>query len=119
VHFSAGTASVLDRYVRARHRAVLRPAAGPLWVSAKGDRLTYTGLHTSLKQRAADAGIIGFHPHRLRHGGGAVDACRWHQTGLMAHAGWNSNTMIGRYIKAASEQVAGEFNRLDLGVVEL
>jgi hypothetical protein len=37
----------------------------------------------------------------------------------MAHAGWNSNTMIGRYIKAASEQLAGEFNRLDLGVVEL
>jgi integrase/recombinase XerD len=77
VHFSAGTASVLDRYVRARHRAVLRPAAAPLWVSAKGDRLTYTGLHTSLKQRAADAGIIGFHPHRLRH----TMAVRWMRAG--------------------------------------
>ena len=42
------------------------------------------------------------------------------ETGLMAHAGWTSNTMIGRYVKAASEQLAGEeFNRLDLGVVEL
>jgi hypothetical protein len=74
--------------VRARHRAVLRPAAGPVWVSAKGDRLTYTGLHTSLKQGAADAGIIGFHLHRLRH----TMAVRWmragsSETGLMAPRG--------------------------------
>ena len=72
-------------------------------MSAKGDRLTYTGLHTSLKQRAADAGIIGFHLHRLRH----TMALRWmraggSETGLMAHAGWTSNMMIGRYVKAAS-----------------
>jgi integrase/recombinase XerD len=121
VHFSVGAASILDRYVRARHRAVLRPTTGPLWVSAKGDRLTYNGMHTALKQRAADAGIIGFHLHRLRH----TMAVRWmrhggSETGLMAHAGWTSNTMIGRYVKAASEQLAGEeFNRLGLGVVDL
>ena len=33
---------------------------------------------------------------------------------------WTSNAMIGRYVKAASEQLAGEeFNRLGLGVVDL
>lgn len=121
VHFSVGTASALDRYVRARDRAVLRPAGGPLWVSAKGDRLTYNGMHTALKARAEDAGIAGFHLHRLRH----TMAVRWmraggSETGLMAHAGWTSNAMIGRYVKAASEQLAGEeFNRLDLGVIDL
>ncbi|WP_094287670.1 tyrosine-type recombinase/integrase [Mycobacterium lehmannii] len=121
VHFSVGTASVLDRYTRARHRAVLRPTAGPLWVSAKGERLTYTGMHTALKARAADAGIIGFHMHRLRH----TAAVRWlraggTETGLMAHAGWTSTAMVGRYVKAASEDLAGEeFTRLGLGVVDL
>ena len=121
VHFSAGAAATVDRYTRARHRAVLHPATGPLWVSARARRLSYTGLVNSLKDRAVDAGVPGFHLHRLRH----TMAVRWmraggSETGLMAHAGWTSNTMVARYVKAASEQLAGEeFNRLDLGVVEL
>ena len=121
VHFSPGAASILDRYTRARHRLVLHPASGPLWVSARGARLSYTGLVDTLKQRAADAGVVGFHLHRLRHS----MAVRWmraggSETGLMAHAGWTSNTMVARYVKAASEQLAGEeFNRLNLGVVDL
>jgi hypothetical protein len=34
----------------------------------------------------------------------------------MAQAGWSSRTMIDRYVKTASEQLAAEeFDRLDLG----
>jgi integrase/recombinase XerD len=121
VRFSPGAAAILDRYVRARHRAISHPAQGPLWISNRGARLTYTGLTSTLKGRAKDAGVVGFHVHRLRH----TAAVRWlrsggTETGLMAQAGWSSNSMVGRYVAAASEQLAGEeFDRLDLGIKDL
>jgi integrase/recombinase XerD len=121
VHFSLGASAAVDRYIRARHRVVRHPASGPLWISRRGDRLSYAGLAAALKDRAEDAGIDGFFIHKLRH----TMATRWlraggSEVGLMAHAGWSSNTMISRYVKAASEQLAGEeFNRLGLGVVDL
>lgn len=121
VRFSQTTAAVVDRYVRARRTAVHRPAEGPLWISTQSRRLTYTGLVATLKARAADAAVIGFHVQRLRH----TAAVRWlrsggSETGLRAHAGWSSNTMIARYVKTASEQLAAEeFDRLDLGLHEL
>ena len=76
---------------------------------------------STLKGRAKQAGVSGFHVHRLRH----TAAVRWlkaggTETGLRAHAGWTSNAMIARYSKTASEQLAGEeFNRLNLGLGEL
>lgn len=120
VNFSPGAAAIIDRYLRARHRAVAHPSQGPLWITNRG-RLSYTGLVATLKGRANDAGVSGFHVHRLRH----TAAVRWlrsggTETGLMAHAGWSSNAMIGRYVRAASEQLAGEeFNRLGLGLGDL
>jgi site-specific recombinase XerD len=121
VRFSNATAAIVDRYVRARRRAVHCPAEGPLWVTRQSARLSYNGLVGALKARAADAEVIGFHVHRLRH----TAAVRWlraggSETGLMAHAGWTDRTMINRYVKAASEQLAGEeFERLHLGLTEL
>ncbi len=121
VRFSTGTAASVDRYVRARRHAIHRPAEGPLWLSDRGKRLSYTGLVATLKGRAADAGVIGYHIHRHRH----TAAVRWlrsggSEVGLRAHAGWTDNTMIGRYVKTASEQLAAEeFDRLGLGVHEL
>ena len=120
VRFSPGTAGAVDRYLRARRHAGEPAGAGPLWISARpgGGRLTYRGLAMTLKGRAADAGVVGFHVHRLRH----TAAVRWlraggTETGLRAHAGWTSNVMINRYVKAASEQIAGEeFDRLNLGI---
>lgn len=120
VRFSVGAAATIDRYLRARHRAVQRPTEGPLWITNRG-RLSYTGMVATLKARAEVAGVAGFHAHRLRH----TAAVRWlrsggTETGLMAHVGWTSNAMIGRYVKTASEQLAGEeFDRLDLGIKEL
>jgi integrase/recombinase XerD len=121
VQFSPVTAAAIDRYNRARRLAIRGPAEGPLWISERGTRLSYTGLVAALKARAADAGVIGFHIHRLRH----TAAVRWlrsggSETGLRAQAGWSSNTMIARYAKTATEQLAAEeFNRLNLGIGEL
>jgi integrase len=121
VRFSSSTASAIDRYNRARRNAVRRPTEGPLWLSDRGARLGYTGLVRTLKGRAHDAGVVGFHIHRTRH----TAAVRWmrsggSETGLRAHAGWADNTMIGRYVKTASEQLAAEeFDRLGLGLHEL
>lgn len=117
VKFSASTAAVLDRYLRAR-RAAGNPAdRGPLWIGREG-ALRYTGLVYTLALRAEIAGIKGFHVHRLRHS----MAVRWlkaggSETGLMAQAGWRSRAMIDRYTKTASEALAAaEFDRLDLGI---
>lgn len=120
VKFSPHCAAVLDRYMRARRRAGSPHDGGPLWVSTKGG-LSYTGMTAALRGRAAQAGIGGFHVHRLRH----TAAVRWlrsggSETGLMAQAGWSSRTMIDRYVKSASEDLAAdEFDRLGLGLGEL
>jgi integrase/recombinase XerD len=118
VRFSANTSAAIDRYARARHRAVRRPTEGRLWVSTKYGPLTYPGLVHALKARAAAAGVVGFHVHRLRH----TAAVRWLQkggseTGLRAQAGWTDNAMVARYTKTASERLAAEeFDRLNLGI---
>jgi site-specific recombinase XerD len=120
VRFSPGCAAVLDRYARSRRSAGHPSDSGPLWVSMRGGRLSYTGLVTTLKGRAKAAGVTAFHVHRLRH----TAAVRWlksggTETGLMAHAGWTNISMVGRYAKTASEQLAGEeFDRLNLGFGE-
>lgn len=114
VKFSNGCAATIDRYLRGRRNQ----PAGPLWLSQRGTRLSYTGLVSTLKGRAKAAGVTDFHVHRLRHS----VAVRWiksggTETGLMAHAGWSDISMVGRYAKSASEQLAGEeFDRLNLGV---
>src|SRR6516165_6534019 len=116
VKFSPGAAAMLDRYLRARRTTVRGQSTGPLWISPRG-RLSYAGLASTLKARAEAAEVVGFHPHRLRH----TAAVRWlksggSETGLMAHAGWGSLSMLDRYVKTASDQLAGEeFDRLDLG----
>lgn len=120
VKFSAQTAVLVDRYLRARRRAGHPAAQGSLWLSSRGP-LSYRGLAEALRARAVTAGIHDFHLHRLRH----TTAVRWlaaggSETGLMAQAGWRSRTMIDRYIKSAREDLAAEeFDRLNLGLGEL
>ena len=122
VRFTAATAAALDRFIRARRAHGCDPAAGALWVSSTSTRrLSYRGMTTALKQRAEDAGVTGFHVHRLRH----TAAVRWlasggSETGLMAQSGWASRKMIDRYVKTAAEELASaEFDRLGLGLGEL
>lgn len=116
VAFGSQTAKALDRYMRVRR--LHRLASGPrLWLGDRGRELAYNGLYWALGQRAAAAGIVGFHPHMLRHT--SVD--RWlaaggSETGAMAQHGWSSPEMLQRYGKANREQRAiDESRRLNLG----
>lgn len=110
------TVRAVDRYTRARkaHRLADSPA---LWLGDRGKTFTYDGLHKTLKERAARAGITGFHPHVLRH----TFAGRWlaaggSEGGLMAVAGWTSRDMIDRYSRAtAADRAADEARGLGLG----
>jgi site-specific recombinase XerD len=116
VPFSAQTAAALDRYIRARRQHRLANS-GKLWVGAGGKTFGYSGLDGTLKDRAAAAGIAGFHLHLLRH----TAATRWlraggSEGGLMAVAGWSSRSMLDRYTAAsASERAAAEARGLNLG----
>lgn len=116
VPIGPATVRALDRYMRARasHRLAADPA---LWLGDRGKRFSYDGLHKALKGRAEQAGVSGFHPHRLRH----TAAHRWlaaggSEGGLMAVAGWQRPDMLMRYTKAqASARAADEARRLNLG----
>ena len=118
--FSPATAAHLDRYMRSRKQAGCDARSGALWVSEHGNAIGYNAIDQALRRRAAAAGVEGFHLHRLRHsmavnwmsGGGS-------QITLMSQAGWSSQTMVGRYVKAANERLAAEeFKRLGLSIVD-
>lgn len=116
VPYGPQTARALDRYMRLRrkHRLAGSPA---LWLGDRGKPFNYDGLHAALRHRAKQAGIIGFHPHLLRH----TAAHRWlaaggSEGGLMAVAGWSQPDMLMRYTKArASQRAADEARALNLG----
>lgn len=114
--FGPDTTLALDRYIRLRrsHRLAETPY---LWLGDRGKRFSYDALHKTLAERAATAGVSGFHPHRLRH----TAAHRWlaaggSEMGLMAVAGWTRPDMLMRYTKAqASARAAEEARKLNLG----
>lgn len=116
VPFGPQTAQAIDRYMRlrARHRLAGTPA---LWVGDRGKGFSYDALHKTLERRAKDAGLVGFHPHKMRH----TAAHRWlaaggSEGGLMAVAGWTRPDMLMRYTKAqASARAADEARKLNLG----
>lgn len=110
------TAKAIDRYLRAR-RSHRLAGTDALWLGDRGKAFSYDGLHKTLSERAAAAGLKGFHPHVLRH----TAASRWlaaggSEGGLMAVAGWTRRDMIDRYTRATSEARAAEEARaLQLG----
>lgn len=116
VPFGPATAQALDRYLRLRraHRLAASPA---LWLGDRGKGFSYDALHKTLAERATAAGIVGFHPHKMRH----TAAHRWlaaggSEGGLMAVAGWTRPDMLMRYTKAqASSRAAEEARGLNLG----
>lgn len=99
---------------RVHHRAAASPR---LWLGERGASFGYDGLNQALRRRATQAGIDGFHLHRLRH----TAAHRWlaaggSESGLMAMAGWSRTDMLVRYTRAtAADRAAAEALRLDLG----
>jgi integrase/recombinase XerD len=116
VPFGPDASLALDRYLRLRRGHRLADSTA-LWLGDRGKGFTYDALHKTLAMRANHAGIVGFHPHKLRH----TAAHRWlaaggSEGGLMAVAGWTRPDMLMRYTKAqASARAAEEAKRLNLG----
>ncbi len=118
VPMGADASLALDRYLRLRrgHRLAESP---DLWLGDRGKRFSYDALHKTLAERAKAAGVVGFHPHLLRH----TAAHRWlaaggSESGLMAVAGWTRPDMLMRYTKAqASARAADEARGLNLGAL--
>jgi site-specific recombinase XerD len=116
VPFGPQTVRAIDRYMRAR-RSHRLAATDALWLGDRGKAFTYYALHKTLAGRAVTAGVVGFHPHRLRH----TAAHRWlaaggSEGGLMAVAGWTRPDMLLRYTRAQAEKrAADEAKRLNLG----
>ncbi|MGV9797395.1 tyrosine-type recombinase/integrase [Mycobacterium sp. NPDC003449] len=113
VRFTPEAAAALVHYLRARKR--LGSTSDALWLSAHG-RLSYTGLVKALKSRAEQAGVPGFHIHRLRH----TFAVKWlresgSEGGLMAQAGWRGRKQLDRYVASAAEELSSdEYDRLNI-----
>lgn len=113
--FGPDTARAIDRYLRARRSHRLADTSN-LWLGGGGQGFGYYGLHKALHARATVAGLVGFHPHLLRHNA----ATRWlaaggSENGLMAVAGWRTRSMLDRYTQAsASDRAADESLRLRL-----
>ena len=120
VPFGPRTGQALDRYLRLR-RAHLLASTPALWLGGRSQDLGYYGLRAALLRRAEEAGIDGFHIHRLRH----TAASRWLEAGgseggLMAVAGWRSRGMVDRYVAdTAMHRAADESRRLNLGEYSL
>lgn len=116
VPFSPQTATAMDRYLRVR-RQYAAPGNSNLFIGAQVPTFGYWALAATLRRRAKEAGVEGFHLHKLRH----TAATRWlraggSEGGLMAVAGWSSRQMLDRYVKAsASERAAAEARGLNLG----
>lgn len=112
VPFGPATGTAVSRYLRIRRRHPLADTA-PLWLPGGGrPTFGYQGLAQALGTRAKDAGVEGFHLHRLRHTG----ASRWLAAGgnavhLKAVGGWSSLDMVGRYTEDDAARQAIEQSR--------
>lgn len=107
VPYGDKTREALDRYRRQR----IRHDDSDLeawWLGRRGP-LTDSGITQMLRRRAADAGVVGLHPHQFRHS----FAHQWLSAGgnegdLQRIAGWSSSQMIQRYGRSAADQRARE-----------
>lgn len=103
--FGRKTAKAIDRYLRVRgHRGDAESEW--LWLGKRG-RLTDTGVEQVVKRRAAQAGLVGVHPHLFRHSyAHAMLADGMAEGDLMSLGGWRSRQMLDRYGASAKDERA-------------
>jgi site-specific recombinase XerD len=110
--FRRDTAEILFKYKawRKKHPAAATPW---LWLGHRG-RLTDAGIEELLKAKAREAGVEGFHMHRLRHTFAHRAKTRgMSMEGIMASGGWSSYSMMSRYGKSAAQMRAlEEYDRI-------
>ena len=96
--------------VRAAHRMVSSPDAGPLWYATRGrGRLTPNGILRMVKRRAEEAGYdpATVNVHAFRHTRANTLLSGGIEEGdVMAVMGWRDRTMIDRYARNLKEQRA-------------
>lgn len=107
----------VDAYLRARRRHPYAHMPN-LWLGTRNRGPISAGaIDNLLDRRAREAGIVGVHPHALRHTWASQFRTAGGSEGdLMTLGGWRSRAMLDRYGKAAAVERAQEsYRRLSLG----
>lgn len=111
VPFGDDTAKAIRYYLRARETHSLA-ATEWLWLGARGQQLTRSGVDQLLRRRSREAGIAEIHAHQFRHTAahqlqraGVADGA------MMSMFGWRSREMLNRYGAALAEERAIEAYR--------
>lgn len=103
------TVGQIARYLRKRPES---HAEVPLWIGAKGNALTDSGLRQMLDRRCTKAGIAHLHPHSSRR----YFAVSWlsengSESGLMCAAGWRTTAMVRHYSGNKNASLAAKEHR--------
>lgn len=98
----------LDRYLRKRPET----AADYVWLSSRGEPLSFNALRMCLRRRFEDAGVPfkGIHAFRRTFAIAFLDAGGYAED-LQQIAGWNSLQMVQRYTKATANARARRAHR--------
>jgi len=101
-------AVALDKYLRKRPATV----ADYVWISTRGQTMTFNALRMCLRRRFLDAGVPfkGIHAFRRAFAIAFLDAGGYAED-LQQIAGWNSLQMVQRYTKATASNRARRAHR--------
>lgn len=111
VPFGVKAARELDRYLRVR-TAHARETCEFVWVSHYGGGLKPRTIRRIVTERGAAAGLLGLHPHLLRHTAAHLWLAADGQEGdLVEIMGWSDRSMLQRYAASRAAERAQAAHR--------